>query len=144
MWLYTFGNAIEDERNGQVTQMSLGNYGFTMYKCFTQYYQLKSQNHISCPRGKIMSELVHIGMVPDIHPLSTVDGQMIGNDYCGAWENLSTSVKCGQFINTANLNTFWDNSCKGNDWCHVDMITYLKDMTLAPQECKSMFTKLYV
>lgn len=46
MWLYTFGDAIEGDRNGLVGQFSLGNYGFTMYKCFIQYRELISASHL--------------------------------------------------------------------------------------------------
>ena len=66
MWLYTFGNSIEGDRNGFVTQVSMGNYGFTSYKCFTQYVELRDTNHLSCTKGRFMSELKYSGIVPDI------------------------------------------------------------------------------
>jgi hypothetical protein len=46
MWFYTFGDAIEKDRNGAVSQLSLGNYGFAMYKCFIQYIELKESTQL--------------------------------------------------------------------------------------------------
>ena len=66
MWFYTFGNSIEDDRSGMVTQFSMGNFGFTTYKCFNQYYKLRDTNHLSCTKGRFMSELKYAGIVPDV------------------------------------------------------------------------------
>ena len=71
MWLYTFGNAIEGGRNGSVSQFSLGNYGFTMNKCFIQYFKLRESSQLVCPQGKTMSALLYSGIVPDVTPLHT-------------------------------------------------------------------------
>ena len=72
MWLYTFGDAIEGDRNGFVSQVSLGNYGFTMYSCFIQYFELKGSSQLECPKGKTMSPLLYSGIVPDVTPLQTI------------------------------------------------------------------------
>jgi hypothetical protein len=46
MRLYSFGDAIEGDRNGFVSQVSLGNYGFAMYHCFIQYIEIKEFTHL--------------------------------------------------------------------------------------------------
>jgi hypothetical protein len=74
MWFYTFGNALEMERNAFVSQVSLGNFGFTQFRCMTQYYELKDANLMSCPYGKKMSGIYFSGIVPDIMPLMTTGG----------------------------------------------------------------------
>ena len=99
MWLYTFGNAIEGDRNGFVTQVSMGNYGFTAYKCFTQYVNLRDTNHLSCTSGRSMSELKYSGIVPDIDQLKTKEGKLVGNDYCGAFDQIETQIDCMPYLN---------------------------------------------
>jgi hypothetical protein len=40
MNIYTYGNSLEEEEKGEINQFSLGNFGFTGYRCESQFVGL--------------------------------------------------------------------------------------------------------
>ena len=104
MWRHSFGNAIENEKEGLIAKAnaySLGNLGFAKYKCYNQYLGLRDEGQtLQCSKGKI-GNLVQWGIIPQNSvshfaeaPFNGTDGKPIYNDFCGDPKRFKPEDSC--------------------------------------------------
>ena len=74
----------------------------------------------------------------------TKEGKLVGNDYCGAPDQIDSNIECTQFLDLNLLTSNWETQCANKETCHLDLVNYLKLTTQAPIQCKDTFTKIYL